>query len=146
MICGNKWLDFEGIYNVRFEEGKIIVKNKGEKNVCFNSIGELNIVSGQQNISLKPRPPQGWDERDTSEFNSPQQAIFWIFIYALWICFLVATIKMKGTRNKSIQLFNIFQCFIGIVAGLGFMQFSYIIGFSTIFVGVAVFIEKKIYS
>jgi len=81
-----------------------------------------------------------------TEFSSIQQGLFYMFIYALWIFFLMATFTFKSDRNRTIQLFNIFQVFIGIVVGLNFIPFSFIIGFATLFVAVSVFLGKSIYN
>jgi len=78
------------------------------------------------------------------EFTSTAQALTWFFFYAIWIFFLFSVFMVKGDKNKTITLFNLFQCFVGIVIGLGFLNFSFVIGFLTIVTAVAVFVGKSV--
>ncbi len=151
IICkkGNTWryaIDLEGDYPITLNGNEFIVDVSGSKSDvhCFNSIVELNTLQETLLITVVPRGPKAWEARGSVEFTSTAQALFWIFIYCLWIFFMMVVVFKSGANGKPIQLFNLFQMFIGLVAGIGFMQFSYVIGFATLFIALGVFLGKII--
>lgn len=82
---------------------------------------------------------------DVSIFTSTAQAFFWMFVYFLWLLFMFTAFFKRGTSGQVIGLFNIAQVFIGIIAGIGFIQFSTVIGMITIMTGVGIFLGLAIY-
>lgn len=73
-----------------------------------------------------------------SEFQTLPQASFYIFMVALWLIMVVLTLKVTGNNGRTIQIFNLMQIILGMVAGTGFMKFSYLIGIMIIGVSVVV--------
>lgn len=113
-------------------------KVKGNR-VCFDSVGKFNCVSGVQNINSVALP---YNRRGVigQEFVSVQQALFYVFLLVFWLTLVIILFTVKGKAGDTVQIFNIFQFFIGFVAGFGWFKFSFIIGFSVIFVAIAIFI------
>lgn len=80
------------------------------------------------------------------EFQSTTQGMFYIFLLALWCLMLYWTLTLKGDNGRPVLIINLFQLVLGLVAGVQFMWFSYLIGFSVIAVSMVVFIGKAMYS
>lgn len=140
-------VDLDGEFPVNFLPNQIEVdvsKAKSNKH-CFKSIVELNTLNVDQLITAR-NPFTLFENRVNQEFESIPQAMTWMFLYFIWLFFLMATFLVRGDTNRTVQLFSIFQCFIGISVGLGFMAFSWVIGLGTVLVATAVFVGKSLYS
>lgn len=80
------------------------------------------------------------------EFTSNAQALFYIFLMGFWITFLYLTFTLKGDNGKSIGFLNIMQMVFGIVLGLKLIEFTFLIGFTSMLVAVGVFVGKMVYN
>lgn len=74
------------------------------------------------------------------EFSSNAQALSWIFVFGFWLVLLYLTYTMKGSRGKTIQLINILQAVFSVVIGVTFIPFSFLIGFTSMMVGIGTFV------
>jgi hypothetical protein len=95
---------------------------------------------------IPPPPALPFNERGTFEFSSIPQALFYIFLMFFWLVLLLATLVLKGKTGSTIQLLNVFQACCGFIAGFGFMHFSFVVGFTVVFIAVGVLIGKIVYS
>lgn len=79
------------------------------------------------------------------EFSTNAQALTWIFLYGFWSLFLFLTYAMKGDKGRTIGFLNILQCIFGIVIGLNFVDYSFMIGFATMMIAVGTLVGKFVY-
>ena len=87
--------------------------------------------------------PPAWNERAPREFNSVQQGIFWALLIFIWLVLMLASLTFKGPNGRRMFILATMQGLMGVIIGVGFMQFNFGVGFiitlgaSGIFAGLA---------
>lgn len=110
LVCPEKrlWIDFVNVDVKAAVAGDEVLLDlrqvKDRANVCFESVGRFNCVSGRQlfNISypVVPKP---------NEFQTTGQALWFFFLSLLWLVFLFGTITLKGPHGKHMLILNFAQ-------------------------------------
>ena len=118
-----------------------VSKVKGNS-VCFDSIGKFNCINDSFVIEKLPVEPVPYNLQGLvgQEFQSVEQALFHIFLLIFWLVLALIVFTVKGKSGDTIQIFNILQMIVGLVAGSSFMKFSFIVGFGVLFVAVGIFV------
>jgi len=116
-------------------------KVKGNR-VCFDSVGEFNCDSGSQVIGLLP---PDYTKELGREFESIPQALYHIFLLIFWFLIVIVVFTVKGGRGDTIQLLNILQMAVGIVAGIMFFKFSFMVGFPVLFTAIGIFVGLNLH-
>ena len=120
-----------------------IEPKNNKKSVLFESIGELNCVSGTQTITaiIPPKIPGMF----TVQTLTTPEILSLFLLFAIWICFIILTFVMKGSHGETIQLFNLIQFSISLVLALySWNHYNRFIGFLTMAVGVVILLGKII--
>ena len=119
----------------------VLLDLRGNKKdeVCFDSVGELNCVDDTQILTSFVPPPE-YDRELGREFDNIPQAMYYIFLLVFWITIVTVLFAVPGSSGKRIQLFNVLQVLVGIVAGVKFFKFSYIIGLTVMLVALVIFV------
>ncbi len=110
---------------------------------CTNPFSNTDAQNVSWNFTFIPViifPPPALT--DTIEFTSIEQALFWIFLFFIWVVLVWMTFTFKGPNNHTIQVLNVVQLFVGITEGIGFMAFSGIIGLLIVFAAIGIFGAK----
>lgn len=126
----------DGVFDIQ-------VKTRADS-ITFESIGELNCRNFTQEINRTFEGP-GVDQAVLRSFTSIPQALFFMFLMALWIVFLLMTVLIKGPNGKTVQLLNILQGVLGIVTGFAWIQFSWLIGIPVLLVSLTFMLSLLVY-
>ena len=105
-----------------------------------------NCLVGFQEFTVEEGAAVPVEDDGFNEFSSVPQALFYIFLYLVWFAFLILTFIMRGKSGNTIQLFNLFQVFLGVIIGAKFFYFSAAFGLITIVAAAVVFIFKAVES
>lgn len=91
------------------------------------------------NASCEFQEGQEWNRRPTREFTSVGQGIFWSLLIFVWLVLLLASLTIKGPNNQRMFILAVMQGMVGVVVGIGFMQFNFLVGFIVALSSVLIF-------
>lgn len=120
------------VERVSYEEYQITVFSDSH-NLVFESIGELNCISGSFDIDLIPV----FSGKDS--FDSVQEAIYYLGVLAFWIALIVIMFQVRGLHGRHVALFNMLQLLFGLWAGVLWYRFSFFLGLPIFAAAISVF-------